>query len=99
MRNDASPRVYGAMIILFGLLLIGVNLNCLHRSGEFFAIAALGGPTATAYGLAILISPPEKWPPTKFKTIHAILTLVGFGVGVVHFLTLKFGNLRNIFSP
>jgi hypothetical protein len=91
MNNESSPRLIGALVVFLGVLLVGLNWFYVHRNGQFFAIAAIAGPTATGYGVSILIRPPETMPQKNFEQIHKILAGLGFSLGVIYFLLLKFG--------
>ena len=97
MSNGTSPRIYGLLVVFIGLFLTGLNHYCALRTGEFFAVASIAGPTAAGFGVSTLIRPPAKWPPTEFKPMHKIFTSVGFALGVLYFLSLKFGGLGKLF--
>ena len=98
MIPDPSPRVFGVIIVCVGALLIGLSVVSVLRSGEFYVLASILGPTGAAYGLSIILRPPPMMPQTEFGLIHKVLTGVGCCLGLIFFLLLKFVDLRSLFD-
>jgi hypothetical protein len=91
MSKETSPRVIGSIIVFLGAFLIWLNWFYVRESGQFFALAAIIGPTVIGYGLSVIIRPPSKMPQTEFKLVHKVFAGIGFCLGLTYFLLLKFG--------
>jgi hypothetical protein len=89
--KSESPRLIGSIIAFIGIFLIGFDWYLTKARGHFFSLAAIIGPTATAYGFSILINPPPKMPQTEFGLIYKIFAGIGFCLGLSYFFLLKLG--------